>query len=256
MLLAIDIGNTNITLGVFDDENLVAEWRLNSDRTRTSDEFGAIIRQMFTASEIDHNRISVVIIASVVPVLNFPFQRMTEKYFGLTAMFIDGSLDLGLKILYDSSADVGADRIVDAVAAVELYGAPCVVADLGTATTIDGINSKREYLGGIIAPGLNTFSDALFQRATKLPRVEIRKPEKVFGASTVSSIQSGLYYGYVGLIDGILRRMISEIGDHPKIIATGGYASLISQDSEFIETVDDTLILKGLRLIHQKISCK
>lgn len=253
MLLVIDIGNTNTSLGVYSEEKLVAHWRMATVRDRTTDEYGVLARQMFTLFEIDYRRISGVIIASVVPPLNFTFQKLSENYFGHKAVFVDKDLDFGLKILYNPPGDVGADRIVDAVAAIERYGAPCIVVDFGTATTFDAINSKGEYLGGVITPGITISSDALFQRAAKLPRVEIKKPEKVIGASTVGSIQSGLYYGYAGLVDGILRRMIEELGEETKVVATGGLAPLISQASELIETVDDTLTLEGLRLIYNRI---
>ena len=252
MLLAIDIGNTNTTLGVYDAENLVAHWRMATDRERTVDEYGVLAREMFAVSGIDYQKISAVIIASVVPPLNFTFQKLSKNYFGHEATFVDHLLNSGLKILYHPPSDVGADRIVDAVAAIERYGTPCIVVDFGTATTFDAINSKGEYLGGVITPGITISSDALFQRAAKLPRVEIRKPEKVIGDSTVGSIQSGLFYGYAGLVDGILRRMIDELGERTRVVATGGLAPLISKGSELIETVDDTLTLEGLRLIYQK----
>jgi type III pantothenate kinase len=253
MLLVIDIGNTNTSLGVYREKELIAHWRMATARERTVDEFGVLSRQMFTVSEIDYKKISAVIIASVVPPLNFTFQKLSENYFGHKAIFVDNTLDLGLKILYSPASDVGADRIVDAVAAIERYGAPCIVVDFGTATTFDAINSRGEYLGGVITPGITISSDALFQRAAKLPRVEIKKPENVIGSSTVGSIQSGLYYGYAGLVDGILRRMIEELGEKTKVVATGGLAPLISQASDLIETVDDTLTLEGLRLIYEKI---
>jgi type III pantothenate kinase len=253
MLLVIDIGNTNTSLGVYEAETLVAHWRMATVRYRTADEYGVLARQMFTVSEIDHRKIAAVIVASVVPPLNFTFQKMSEIYFGHKAIFVDNTLNFGLKILYNPASDVGADRIVDAVAAIERYGTPCVVVDFGTATTFDAINSEGEYLGGVITPGITISSDALFQRAAKLPRVEIKKPARVIGDSTVGSIQSGLYYGYAGLVDGILRRMIEELGTETKVVATGGLAPLISQASELIETVDDTLTLEGLRLIYQKL---
>lgn len=253
MLLVIDIGNTNTSLGVYEGENLVAHWRMATVRYRTADEYGVLARQMFTVSEIDYRKIAAVIVASVVPPLNFTFQKMSENYFGHKAIFVDNTLDFGLKILYNPASDVGADRIVDAVAAIERYGTPCVVVDFGTATTFDAINSKGEYLGGLITPGITISSDALFQRAAKLPRVEIKKPARVIGDTTVASIQSGLYYGYAGLVDGILRRMIDELGEETKVVATGGLAPLISQASELIENVDDTLTLEGLRLIYRKL---
>lgn len=253
MLLVIDIGNTNTSLGVYKGKDLTAHWRLRSVRDRTADEIGVLSRQMFEAENIDYKKVSAVIIASVVPPLNFAFQKMSEKYFGHRAVFIDGKTDLGLTIKYNPPSDVGADRIVDAVAAIEKYGVPCIVVDFGTATTFDAINSEKEYLGGVITPGITISSDALFTRAAKLPRVEIKRPENVIGETTVGSIQSGLYYGYAGLVDGILKRMIEELGEKTKVVATGGLAPLISEASEFIETVDENLMLEGLRLIHERL---
>lgn len=253
MLLVVDIGNTNTSLGVYAGEKLAAHFRMATARYRTADEYGVLARQMLESAEIDYRKISAVIVASVVPPLNFAFQKMSEIYFGQRAVFVDNTLDFNLKIKYHPPSDVGADRIVDAIAAIEKYGAPCIVVDFGTATTFDAINSEGEYLGGVIAPGITISSDALFARAARLPRVEIKKPATVIGSTTVGSIQSGLYYGYAGLVDGILRRMIDELGTETKIVATGGLAALISQASELIETVDDNLTLEGLRLIHQKL---
>ncbi len=253
MLLVIDIGNTNTSLGIYKNENLIAHWRLTTVRERTADEIGVLSRQLFDLSAIDYRRISAVIIASVVPPLNFAFEKMSENYFGQTAIFVDNTLDFGLKIKYNPPSDVGADRMVDAVAAIEKYGAPCIVVDFGTATTFDAINAQSEYLGGVITPGITISSDALFQRAAKLPRVEIKKPATVIGSTTVGSIQSGLYYGYAGLVDGILRRMLEELGEQTKVVATGGLAPLISPAAELIETVDETLTLEGLRLIYRRL---
>ena len=253
MLLAIDIGNTNTSLGVFESEKLIAHWRLATVRDRTADEIGVLAREMFALASIDFQKVSAVIIASVVPPLNSAFQKMSEKYFGHTAIFVDSKLNLGLKILYNPPSDVGADRIVDTVAAMEKYGTPCIVVDFGTATTFDAINENGEYLGGIITPGITVLSYALSLRTAKLPRVEIKKPEKVIGDSTVSAIQSGLYYGYAGLVDGILRRMLAEISEDARIIATGGQASLIAESSELIEFIDENLMLEGLRLIYKKV---
>lgn len=254
MLLVIDIGNTNTSLGVYESENLIAHWRMATVRHRTTDEYGVLARQMFAVADIDYKKIAAVIVASVVPPLNFTFRAMAEKYFGHQAVFVDNRMDLGLPIKYNPPSDVGADRIVDAVAAIARYGSPCIVVDFGTATTFDAINAAGEYLGGVITPGITISSDALFTKAAKLPRVEIKKPENVIGGSTVGSIQSGLYYGYAGLVDGILRRMIDELGEETHIVATGGLAPLISQASELIETVDDNLTLEGLRLIHKRLN--
>src|SRR5438067_7693407 len=252
MLLVIDIGNTNTSLGVFEGETLAAHWRLTTARSRTVDEWGVHARNLFSLAGLDFKAIGEIASASVVPPLNFTLKQMAESYFQVTPLFIDHTIDTGVPILYDPPSDVGADRIVDAVAAIEKYGAPCIVVDFGTATTFDAINSKGEYLGGVITPGITISSDALFERAAKLPRVEIKRPQKVIGSATLEAMQSGLYHGYAGLVDGILRKMIDELGGAPKVIATGGLAPLIAKGSEFIETVDEELTLEGLRLVYEK----
>jgi len=252
MLFVIDVGNTNTSLGVFDGEKLKAHWRLTTARARTVDEWGVLTRNLFALANVDFKSIDAIAIASVVPPLNFTLKRMAEGYFDVAPLFIDHSVDTGVPILYQPPSDVGADRIVDAVAAIKKYGAPCIVVDFGTATTFDAINSKGEYLGGVITPGITISSDALFERAAKLPRVEIKRPQKAIGSATVEAMQSGLYHGYVGLVDGILRKMIDELGGSPRVIATGGLAPLIATGSEFVELVDETLTLEGLRLVYQR----
>ena len=254
MLLVIDAGNTNTSLGVFNGGNLVAHWRLTTARSRTVDEYGVHARNLFELAGIDFKAISAIAIASVVPPLNYTLKTMAETYFHLTPLFVDHTTDTGLKILYEPASDVGADRIVDAVAAVQKYGAPCIVVDFGTATTFNAINQQAEYVGGVITPGIMISSDALFERTAKLPRVDIRRPQKIIGSSTITAMQSGLYYGFVGLVDGVLRKMMDDIGGTraPRIIATGGLASLIATGSEFIELVDDTLTLEGLRLVYER----
>jgi type III pantothenate kinase len=253
MLLVIDVGNTNTSLGVYRDEVLLAHWRLTTNPSRTVDEYGIQARNLFALAHLDFKDIEAIAIASVVPPLNYTLRRMSEVYFHLTPLFIDHSTDTGIPILYEPASDVGADRIVDAVAAIHNYGAPCIVVDFGTATTFNAINSKAEYLGGVITPGIVVSSEALFTRTAKLPRVDIKRPSKVIGSSTVTAMQSGLYYGYVGLVDGLLERIIGEMDKRPTVIATGGLAPLIATGSKFIEKVDDTLTLLGLRLIHGRV---
>lgn len=221
-------------------------------RDRTADEIGVLARQMFLLAEIDYRKISAVVVSSVVPPLNSAFRKMSENYFDRKAIVVDSTFDFGLEIKYNPVSSVGIDRIVAASAAVHKYGKPCVVCDFGTATTIDAVNSRGEYLGGTIAPGMNVFADALFQKTSKLPKVEIKKPENVIGNSTVDSIQAGIYFGYAGLVDGIVSRMIAGLGENPKVVATGGLAAFIAESCELIETVDATLLLEGLRLIYEK----
>jgi pantothenate kinase, type III len=252
MLLAIDAGNTNVTVAVFREMDLIAQWRLITEATRTSDEYGVQLRNLFELAGIDFKNIDAIVIASVVPSLNQTLRRVAELYFNLQPFLVDDTSDTGLKILYEPPSDVGADRIVDAVAAVAKYGAPCIVVDFGTATTFNAINAAGEYLGGVIAPGIMISSEALFSRAAKLPRVEIKRPNKVIGSSTTAAMQSGIYHGYAALVDGVLEQMIAEMGSKPRVIATGGLASLIATASKFIEEVDSDLTIEGLRLIYER----
>jgi type III pantothenate kinase len=252
MLLVIDVGNTNTSLGVFEGDKLMAAWRLTTARARTGDEWGVHVRNLFALAGLDFKTIDAIAIASVVPPLNFTLKRMAEVYFSVSPLFIDDTINTGVRILYRPASDVGADRIVDAVAVIHKYGAPAIIVDFGTATTFDAINANGEYLGGVIAPGITISADALFQRAAKLPRVEIKRPQKVIGSTTVEAIQSGLYHGYVGLVDGILRKMIDELGGNPKIIATGGLAPLIAKGSALIKEIDEALTLDGLRLVYER----
>lgn len=242
MLLAIDIGNTRTKFGLFEDDALVRRISLPTNRRQSAAE-------IFDAVGCEKAR--RVVIASVVPELRDAYRRYAELL-EAEAVFVDNAFDFGLKIKYEPPESVGVDRLVAAFAAVEKYGKPCIVCDFGTATTIDAVNSKGEYLGGIIAAGMNLLADALFQKTSKLPRIEIVKPEKVIGSSTVSAIQSGTYFGYIGLVDGIIRRMIGELGETPRVIATGGFAEIIAEASERIQTVDDNLMLDGLRLADER----
>ena len=252
MLLVIDVGNTNTSLGVYSGVDLLAQWRLTTNPARTVDEYGVYARNLFELAHMDFKAIEAIAIASVVPPLNYTLRRMAEVYFHLTPLFVDHNTDTGLRILYEPASDVGADRIVDAVAAVERYGAPCIVVDFGTATTFNVVTERREYLGGVITPGIMISSEALFARTSKLPRVDIRRPKKVIGSSTTEAMQAGLYYGYAGLVDGVLERVIDELGGKPRVIATGGLAPLIATASQFIEKVEATLTLEGLRLVYER----
>jgi type III pantothenate kinase len=219
------------------------------------DEYGVLARNLFELANLDFKTIDAIAIASVVPPLNYTLKKMAEDYFHVSPLFIDHSTDTGLPVLYEPASDVGADRIVDAVAAIEKYGAPCIVVDFGTATTFNAISHKGEYLGGVISPGIMISTEALFMRTAKLPRVDIKRPKRVIGSSTVAAMQSGLYYGYAGLVDGVLERMIEELGSEPRrprVIATGGLAPLIATGSEVIELVDDTLTLEGMRIVYER----
>jgi len=252
MLLVIDAGNSNFKFGVFRGVDLVAHWRLLTDHTRKAQEYGAELRKLFELYGISPRQIEGVAIASVVPPLNDTLVSMVQECFGLAPLFIDHNSDTGLKILYDSPSQLGADRIVDAVAAVAKYGAPCIVVDFGTATTFNAVNAAREYLGGVIAPGVMISAEALFSRTAKLPRVEIEEPEKVIATSTIAAIQSGLYYGYVGLVDRVLEKMLAEMNEKARVVATGGMARPIAGASRFIESVDATLTLDGLRILYDR----
>ena len=242
MLLAIDIGNSFTKFGVF--ENATLRYRLDIPTAR---------RQ--TAAEIYDSKIQTVhavIISSVVPELNSAYLELSRKYFHLEPIFVDSSFDFNLAIEYFPPENLGIDRLVAAYAAAEKYGAPCIVCDFGTATTIDVVNSKREFLGGVIAPGMRTMSEALFLKTSQLPKIEIKKPASIIGNSTVKAIESGIYFGYVGLVDGIIERMTAELGEVPKVIATGGFAKLIAESSEKIELVEENLMLEGLRLAYER----
>jgi type III pantothenate kinase len=246
MLLAIDAGNTNVKLGVYEGSELRAKWRL------LPEDIGTAGRDLFENSGLNSKDVEAIIIASVVPELNDSLRLMAERGFQLTPQFVDHTTNTGLRLLYDEPSQLGADRIADSVAAVEKYGAPCIVVDFGTATTFNAINSKREYLGGVIAPGIKTAADALFSRAAKLPHVALERPEKVIGTSTVEAMQSGIFYGYAGLIDGLIERMLEAMDESPKVIATGGLARLMEHASKYVRQIDDNLTLDGLRIIHEK----
>ena len=252
MLLTIDVGNTNTVLGVFRGAELIANWRLTTAREQTVDEYGVLTRNLFTLAGLERNDITGVIISSVVPPVNWTLGEMSRVYLGKKALFVEMGVKTGMAVLVDNPSEVGADRIVNGVAAFHLYGGPCIVVDFGTAITFDVISAKCEYLGGVIAPGLGISSEALFARTAKLPRVEIKDPGKVIGTNTISNMQAGLYYGAVDMVDGMLARMKKELGEGTKVVATGGQAKLVAKGSKHIENTDEFLTLTGLRLIWEK----
>lgn len=243
MLLAIDIGNTSTKFGVYENASLVRRFDFPTIRHQTADE---IFNSHSTQT------IHAVIISSVVPELENAYRKYAARHFSLEPIFVDNTIDFGLKVNYFPPESLGIDRLVAAFAAREKYGAPCIVCDFGTATTIDVVNSKSEFLGGIIAPGMQTMSESLFARTSKLPKIAIEKPASVIGNSTVKAIQSGIYFGYIGLVDGIIEQIISELGEKPSVTATGGFAHLIAENSVGIDVVDNNLLLEGLRLIYEK----
>ena len=281
MLLALDVGNTNTVLGLYRldedppdaalatqalpaetpaDPNLAAHWRVTTHRAQTSDEYGVLFVNLFNMHGISVGQVKHIIISSVVPPVESTLRRVCEKYFHLQPLFVEPGIKTGMPVLVDNPTELGADRLVNAIAAFERYGGPCIVVDFGTATTFDVISAKGEYLGGAISPGLGISADALFSRAARLGRVDIKRPAKVIGTNTVTHLQSGLYYGYIGLVDGILERMLAEIqnsqpnGDTaaPKVIATGGLAHMLHEDSKYITAIDDMLTLDGLRLLYER----
>jgi len=262
MLLVLDVGNTNTVLGVFaadpaghgnaHHERLIAHWRVATIKTQTVDEYGVLFRNLFAMNGLEVSAVQGIVISSVVPPLDSTLREVCERYFISRPLFIEPGIKTGMPVHYDNPAEVGADRIVNSVAAFEKFGGPCIVVDFGTATTFDVVSAKGEYLGGVITPGIGISADALFEHTARLPRVDICKPARVLATNTVGSVQSGLYYGYLGLIDGILERLMAELGDKVRVVATGGLATLMGGGSKYIREVDDLLTLEGLRIIYER----
>lgn len=252
MLLVIDVGNTNTVIGVYHDGELEYHWRIETSRHKTEDEFGMLLRSLFENSGLMFEQIEGIIISSVVPPIMFSLERMCTKYFHIEPQVVGPGMKTGLNIKYDNPKEVGADRIVNAVAAIQQYGGPLIVVDFGTATTYCYIDENKQYMGGAIAPGITISTEALYSRAAKLPRIEIARPDNIIGKNTVSAMQSGILFGYVGQVEGIVKRMKWQATQEPKVIATGGLASLIANESDCIDIVDPFLTLKGLEIIYER----
>lgn len=250
MIFVLDVGNTNTVLGVYDEMELKFHWRIETSRGKTEDEYGMLIKSLFEHVGLTFSNIEGIIISSVVPPIMSALERMCHKYFHLTPLIVGPGVKTGLNIKYDNPKEVGADRIVNAVAGIHYYGAPLILVDFGTATTYCYVNEHKQYEGGAIAPGIGISTEALYSRAAKLPRIEIQQPQSVVGKNTVSAMQAGIFYGYVGQVDGIVNRMKQQAAIKPTVIATGGLASLIGEETESIDIVDPFLTLKGLHLIY------
>jgi type III pantothenate kinase len=252
MLLAVDIGNTNIALGVFDKSDLVQHWKIRSEREKTSDEYEISLINLLSLARLDVKNIDSVIISSVVPPLTPVFQHLSQNLMNVNPLVVGPGLKTGMPILYENPQEVGADRVVASVAAYTKYGGPTVIVDFGTATTFDAISKEGEYLGGAIAPGIQIAAEALYLKTAKLPRIEIKKPKNAVGRTTVTSMQSGLYFGYIGLVSNIIEEISKELGKDIRIVATGSFASQIFPDLGSIEYLEPFLVLEGLRIIHDR----
>ncbi len=252
MLLVVDIGNTNIALGLFEGDKLIQHWKIRTERDKTCDEYGIVLLNLLSLTHLDAESIMSVIISSVVPPLTPVFQELSQNLFKRKSLVVGPGLKTGLPILYDNPQEVGADRVVASVAAFAKYGGPAIVVDFGTATTFDAVSAKGEYLGGSIAPGIQIAAEALYLKTAKLPRIEIKKPQHAIGRTTVTSMQSGLYFGYIGLVSNIIKEFSKELGEDIKVVATGSFASEIYPDLELIEYLEPFLVLEGLRIIHDR----
>ncbi|MGN7471463.1 type III pantothenate kinase [Brevibacillus sp. SAFN-007a] len=252
MLLVIDIGNSNIVLGLYEGEVLRHHWRIAADRNKTEDEYGMLVKSLFSSAGLTLERVRGIIFSSVVPPLNTVIERMSGKYLRQKPLIVGPGVKTGLNIKYEYPREVGSDRIVNAVAAIHEYGAPLIVVDFGTATTFCYVDERGQYWGGAIAPGIGISTEALFSRAAKLPRIEITKPASVVGRNTIAAMQAGIYYGFVGQVEGIVRRIKAEYQTEPTVVATGGMASLVADETSCIHVVDPYLTLKGLRLVYER----
>ncbi|MCL5960412.1 MAG: type III pantothenate kinase [Chloroflexi bacterium] len=250
MLLAIDVGNTNIVIGIYRGPELVDDWRIATEGHRMPDEYAMLLRNLFAYRGLAMTTVKDVILSSVVPTLTTTFKEMSEKYFGVIPLVVGPGIKTGVRILFENPKEVGADRIVNALAAHRLYGGPAIVVDFGTATTFDALSAEGDYLGGAICPGIGISSDALFRFAAKLPRVELVRPKQAIGRNTIASMQSGILYGYVGLVEGLISRFEQEMG-RARVVATGGLAEVIAKETSTIEVVNQRLTLEGLRLIYE-----
>ncbi|NHZ73705.1 MAG: type III pantothenate kinase [Nitrospirae bacterium] len=252
MLIVVDVGNTNTVCGVFGGEEILRDFRFSTNIDRTADEYASLLLPLMDAAKLNPAEATGVIICSVVPPLNLTFEVLSKRYFHQEPLFVEPGVKTGLSIRYENPTEVGADRIVNGLAARELYGAPVIVADFGTATTFDVVNAEGEYAGGVIAPGLGISAEALFSHASRLYQIDLRRPKHLVGRNTAGAMQSGLYYGYVGLVDGILARLIKELGEGTRVVGTGGEADLIASGSEFIHEVNPQLTLLGLKMIYDR----
>ncbi len=252
MLLVIDVGNTHTVLGVYEGTKLVHHWRVWTDREKTSDEYGILVRNLYDGSHFSSQEVTAIIVSSVVPPLTPTIVELCDRYFGIAPVVVGPGIKTGISIKMDNPKEVGADRIVNAVAAHGKFGKACIVVDFGTATTFDYVSAQGDYMGGVIAPGANISAEALFRQASKLPRVEIAKPPSVIGKNTVAAMQAGIFFGYVGLVDGIIDRMKKEIRGETMVVATGGLARVIAGESSKIHVIDENLTLEGLRIIYER----